>query len=138
MLTFETHLCSTLSLLPNQHANASGVYSAFTASSVSGNSGSSSSSNSTAPTGAGSGSGSGAPPSGSGSGIGGNAGGSALSSEPDDNLTFLRSIWPTTSEGVSEIHSVLPGFYVSRSIHTHVKVHLDVTQNANGTILSNK
>lgn len=69
---------------------------------------------------------------------GGAPGRSTLSSEPDDSLSFLRSIWPTTSEGVSEIHSVLPGFYVGRALHTHVKVHLDVTQNPNGTILTNK
>ncbi|PWY92293.1 aromatic compound dioxygenase [Aspergillus heteromorphus CBS 117.55] len=51
-----------------------------------------------------------------------------------DNTTFLRGMWPTDKNGVMEMKTIFPGFYVLRTIHIHVQVHTNWTLHANGTI----
>ncbi|KAK9781166.1 putative Dioxygenase [Seiridium cardinale] len=53
-----------------------------------------------------------------------------------DDTTFLRGIWPTDSEGVTEFTTVVPGFYVERTIHIHAQVHENYVIRGNGTIAS--
>lgn len=38
-----------------------------------------------------------------------------------DDTTFLRGMWPTNDEGILEMKTVFPGFYVERAIHIHVQ-----------------
>jgi protocatechuate 3,4-dioxygenase beta subunit len=33
-----------------------------------------------------------------------------------DDTTFLRGMWPTNDEGVMEMQTIFPGFYVERSM----------------------
>src|SRR4051812_22679103 len=42
-----------------------------------------------------------------------------------DTATFLRGIWPTDSDGFMEMQTIIPGFYIQRSIHIHVEAHTD-------------
>lgn len=49
---------------------------------------------------------------------GGNAG-------PTDRATFLRGIQFTNARGYAEFHTIYPGWYRGRTVHIHVKVHLD-------------
>ncbi|KAI0123293.1 dioxygenase [Xylariales sp. AK1849] len=51
-----------------------------------------------------------------------------------DATTWLRGIWPTDSEGVTEFTSIVPGFYIDRTIHIHVQVHENYMIRGNGTI----
>ncbi|KAG6368814.1 hypothetical protein INS49_003030 [Diaporthe citri] len=59
-----------------------------------------------------------------------------------DNTTFLRGIWPTNAEGLAEIKTIYPGFYVypgfyaGRAIHIHAQVYTDWTLYGNGTLKS--
>ncbi|RAL08532.1 intradiol ring-cleavage dioxygenase, partial [Aspergillus homomorphus CBS 101889] len=53
-----------------------------------------------------------------------------------DDTTFLRGMWPTDQNGIMEMKTIFPGFYVQRAIHIHVQVHTDWTLRANGTIAS--
>ncbi|KAH6682002.1 Intradiol ring-cleavage dioxygenase [Halenospora varia] len=53
-----------------------------------------------------------------------------------DDTTFLRGMWPTDSEGMMEMKTIVPGFYVERAIHIHVEVHTNWTLRSNGTIVS--
>ncbi|KAH8655794.1 protocatechuate 3,4-dioxygenase beta subunit [Xylariales sp. PMI_506] len=53
-----------------------------------------------------------------------------------DSTTFLRGIWPTDSEGVTEFTTIVPGFYVERTIHIHVQVHENYVIRGNGTVAS--
>ncbi|KAI4592184.1 hypothetical protein KJ359_011422 [Pestalotiopsis sp. 9143b] len=53
-----------------------------------------------------------------------------------DDTTFLRGIWPTDTEGISEFTSIVPGFYVERTIHIHVQVHENYVIRGNGTVAS--
>lgn len=53
-----------------------------------------------------------------------------------DDTTFLRGMWPTNDAGIMEMKSIVPGFYVQRSIHIHVEAHVDWVLAANGTISS--
>lgn len=39
-----------------------------------------------------------------------------------DDTTFLRGMWPTNEEGVMEMKTIVPGYYVERAIHVHVQV----------------
>ncbi len=39
--------------------------------------------------------------------------------------TFLRGIQLTNSDGVAEFETIYPGWYIGRTIHIHLKVHLD-------------
>lgn len=50
--------------------------------------------------------------------------------------TFLRGMWPTDNNGVMEMKTVFPGFYVERTIHIHVRSHTDWTVRGNGTVVS--
>ncbi|TVY83759.1 hypothetical protein LSUE1_G004559 [Lachnellula suecica] len=53
-----------------------------------------------------------------------------------DDTTFLRGMWPTNSEGMMEMQTIYPGFYVGRAIHIHAQVHTNWTLAENGTIAS--
>lgn len=53
-----------------------------------------------------------------------------------DDTTFLRGMWPTDSEGMMEMKTIVPGFYIERSIHIHVEAHTDWLLAPNGTIQS--
>lgn len=53
-----------------------------------------------------------------------------------DNSTWLRGMWPTDANGVTEMRTVFPGFYISRSIHIHVRSHTDWAVRDNGTVVS--
>ena len=39
--------------------------------------------------------------------------------------TFLRGIQLTNADGVAEFETIYPGWYIGRTIHIHLKVHLD-------------
>lgn len=39
--------------------------------------------------------------------------------------TFLRGIQLTSADGIAEFETIYPGWYISRTIHIHMKVHLD-------------
>lgn len=43
-------------------------------------------------------------------------------------------MWPTDSNGVMEMTTIFPGFYVERTIHIHVQAHTDWVLRGNGTI----
>ncbi|RDW94217.1 intradiol ring-cleavage dioxygenase [Aspergillus mulundensis] len=53
-----------------------------------------------------------------------------------DHSTFLRGMWPTDRNGMMEMKTIFPGFYVERAIHIHVQVHTNWTARANGTIVT--
>lgn len=53
-----------------------------------------------------------------------------------DDTTWLRGMWPTDSEGMLEMKTVFPGFYVERAIHIHVEVYTDWAVTSNGTVRS--
>ncbi|GAP89514.1 putative protocatechuate -dioxygenase beta subunit [Rosellinia necatrix] len=53
-----------------------------------------------------------------------------------DGTTFLRGMWPTNSEGVMEMKTTFPGFYVGRTLHIHVQAYSDWTLHDNGTVSS--
>ncbi|UJO23778.1 hypothetical protein CLAFUW4_13461 [Fulvia fulva] len=50
------------------------------------------------------------------------------------NSTFLREMWPTDSQGVTGFKSIVPGFYVDRSIHIHAQVYTDWNVTINGAL----
>ncbi|KAF9873227.1 hypothetical protein CkaCkLH20_09390 [Colletotrichum karsti] len=52
-----------------------------------------------------------------------------------DDTTWLRGMWPTDSNGIMEMKTVFPGFYVERTIHIHAQVHTDWSVRSNGTIV---
>ncbi|KAJ4410316.1 hypothetical protein N0V82_009263 [Gnomoniopsis sp. IMI 355080] len=53
-----------------------------------------------------------------------------------DDTTFLRGMWPTDANGMMQMKTVFPGFYVDRAIHIHVQVYHDWVLRSNGTISS--
>ncbi|KAJ8131365.1 hypothetical protein O1611_g2262 [Lasiodiplodia mahajangana] len=53
-----------------------------------------------------------------------------------DNTTFLRGQWPTNADGIMEMKTTFPGFYVERAIHIHAQVYTDWTLHDNGTVSS--
>lgn len=53
-----------------------------------------------------------------------------------DDTTFLRGMWPTDANGMMEMKTVFPGFYVERTIHIHVQVYHNWVLRSNGTISS--
>lgn len=53
-----------------------------------------------------------------------------------DDTTFLRAMWPTNAEGLTEIKTIYPGFYAGRAIHIHAQVYTDWTLYGNGTLKS--
>ncbi|KAF2125540.1 protocatechuate 3 [Dothidotthia symphoricarpi CBS 119687] len=48
--------------------------------------------------------------------------------------TWLRGMWPTDGNGVMEMQTVFPGFYIDRTIHIHVRAHTNWTVRDNGTV----
>ncbi|KAG9229792.1 dioxygenase [Amylocarpus encephaloides] len=53
-----------------------------------------------------------------------------------DDSTFLRGMWPTDTNGMMEMKTIYPGFYIERAIHIHAQVHTDWVLHENGTIVS--
>ncbi|KAF6833037.1 hypothetical protein CPLU01_05833 [Colletotrichum plurivorum] len=53
-----------------------------------------------------------------------------------DATTWLRGMWPTDSNGIMEMKTVFPGFYVERTIHIHAQVHTDWSVRSNGTVVA--
>lgn len=53
-----------------------------------------------------------------------------------DNTTFLRGMWPTDANGMLEMKTIFPGFYVERAVHIHTQVYTDWVLHANGTVSS--
>lgn len=45
-------------------------------------------------------------------------------------------MWPTDDNGVMEMQTIFPGFYVERAIHIHVQAHTEWTVRSNGTIVT--
>lgn len=87
------------------HCDAEGVYSGFQSASTGANGG------------GGGGGGSGAPPGGGGPGGGGGA-------TSTDDSTFLRGTQVSGSDGRVSFTTVYPGWYMGRTVHIHVKVHV--------------
>ncbi|KUJ19056.1 protocatechuate 3 [Mollisia scopiformis] len=54
------------------------------------------------------------------------------------NSTFLRGMWPTDANGMMEMKTIFPGFYVQRAIHIHAQVHTNWVVGINGTIVSDE
>ena len=40
------------------------------------------------------------------------------------NRTFMRGIQRTNAKGIATFRTVYPGWYMGRTVHIHVKVHL--------------
>jgi protocatechuate 3,4-dioxygenase beta subunit len=61
------------------------------------------------------------------SGISGENPGGGGATTGDENLdtTFLRGIQLTNADGVAEFETIYPGWYQGRTIHIHMKVHVD-------------
>lgn len=38
-----------------------------------------------------------------------------------DDTTWLRGMWPTNENGMMEMRTIFPGFYVERAIHIHAQ-----------------
>ncbi|KAJ5316068.1 Intradiol ring-cleavage dioxygenase [Penicillium atrosanguineum] len=51
-----------------------------------------------------------------------------------DKPTWLRVMWPINRNGMMEMKTIFPGFYIERSIHIHVQVHTDWNLRENGTL----
>ena len=58
-------------------------------------------------------------------------GGAGGSGGPSDDETYLRGAQVTNSDGIVEFVTIYPGWYPGRTVHIHVKVHLD-----NSTVLT--
>lgn len=52
------------------------------------------------------------------------------------NSTWLRGMWPTDANGMMEMKTIFPGFYVERTIHIHAQVHTNWVIGKNGTVVS--
>ncbi|KAI9366745.1 Intradiol ring-cleavage dioxygenase, partial [Zopfochytrium polystomum] len=50
-----------------------------------------------------------------------------------DELTFLRGLILTDSNGVAEVTTIFPGYYVGRTPHIHVTVHTGGSVGPDGT-----
>jgi protocatechuate 3,4-dioxygenase beta subunit len=46
-------------------------------------------------------------------------------SREHENTTFLRGVQLTDADGMVEFSTIYPGWYVSRDVHIHVRVHVD-------------
>jgi protocatechuate 3,4-dioxygenase beta subunit len=44
--------------------------------------------------------------------------------QPDNALTFMRGVQITGADGVTEIDTIYPGWYMGRTTHIHVRVHV--------------
>ncbi|KAF4774195.1 protocatechuate 3 [Colletotrichum scovillei] len=51
-----------------------------------------------------------------------------------DDTTWLRGMWPSNDEGILEMKTIFPGFYIQRSIHIHAQVFTDWVLHSNGTV----
>ncbi|KAK0487778.1 Intradiol ring-cleavage dioxygenase [Armillaria novae-zelandiae] len=51
-----------------------------------------------------------------------------------DDTTFLRGMWPTDANGMMQMKTIVPGYYVERAIHIHVQVHQNWVLQPNGTV----
>jgi protocatechuate 3,4-dioxygenase beta subunit len=49
----------------------------------------------------------------------------ARASGPTDDDTFLRGVQVTDADGVVQFVTIYPGWYRGRTVHIHVKVHVD-------------
>lgn len=45
--------------------------------------------------------------------------------QPTDEGTYLRGAQMTNAEGIVRFSTIYPGWYPSRTVHIHVKVHID-------------
>jgi|SRR5579884_1526296 len=52
-------------------------------------------------------------------------GGTSPTTEANATTTFLRGIQLTDANGVAEFETIYPGWYTSRTVHIHLKVHVD-------------
>ncbi|MFT4039847.1 MAG: intradiol ring-cleavage dioxygenase [Thermomicrobiales bacterium] len=59
------------------------------------------------------------------SGVDANPGGGASGGAVVDSETFLRGIQETGEDGVAEFTTIYPGWYTGRTVHIHMKVHID-------------
>ena len=59
------------------------------------------------------------------SGVAARPGGGAGDSPAVDSGTFLRGIQLTGDDGVAEFTTIYPGWYTGRTVHIHMKVHID-------------
>jgi protocatechuate 3,4-dioxygenase beta subunit len=48
----------------------------------------------------------------------------AFASREHDKTTFLRGVQLTDTDGMVEFSTIYPGWYVSRDVHIHVRVHV--------------
>ena len=55
----------------------------------------------------------------------GAGGGGPGGSGPSDEKTYLRGAQATNGEGIVQFTTIYPGWYRSRTVHIHCKVHLD-------------
>ncbi|KAF3799847.1 hypothetical protein GCG54_00010039 [Colletotrichum gloeosporioides] len=55
-----------------------------------------------------------------------------------DDTTWLRGMWPTNDDGILEMKTIFPGFYIQRSIHIHAQVFTDWVVTSNGTVKTGK
>jgi protocatechuate 3,4-dioxygenase beta subunit len=100
------------------HCDAGGAYSGFEVSSQGG-----------MPGGAPAGGQGGAPGGGSGGGSGETSSGSysagVQEASPSDDGTYLRGAQVTDANGIAQFTTVYPGWYRGRTVHVHLKVHID-------------
>ncbi|CAR65882.1 DEHA2E24376p [Debaryomyces hansenii CBS767] len=59
---------------------------------------------------------------------------SGVSEEDTLGSTFLRGIWPTDDDGIMQMKTKFPGWYVSRATHIHITAHQNATVLSNNTI----
>ena len=45
--------------------------------------------------------------------------------QPQDDGTYLRGAQPTDSDGIARFTTIYPGWYQGRTVHIHVKAHID-------------
>jgi protocatechuate 3,4-dioxygenase beta subunit len=48
--------------------------------------------------------------------------------ETGSDETFLRGLQPTDADGIAEFETVYPGWYTGRTVHIHIKVHLNSSE----------
>jgi protocatechuate 3,4-dioxygenase beta subunit len=87
------------------HCDAGGVYSGFESGSTGGPGG--------------------PPPGGSGETSDGSYSVGDQEATPSDDSTFLRGAQPTGRDGIARFTTIYPGWYPGRTVHIHVKVHVD-------------
>lgn len=54
-------------------------------------------------------------------------GGTSVTTESNADTTFLRGIQLTDDNGLVEFDTIYPGWYTGRTLHIHLKVHIDGT-----------